>query len=54
MKESIRRAAESAKGRATDNPPSKMTPNTASKMSVGFYNVADYNPEYRKTLEKQS
>ena len=48
MKESIRRAAESARGRATTNPPFKKR----SESSGAFYTAADYDPNYRKQIEQ--
>ena len=51
LKESIRRAAESAKGRVTTNPPRQ---SLASRQSSNFYTPADYNPEYRKKVESQT
>ena len=49
LKESIRRAAESAKGRATRNPP-----RTVSQHPTSFFTTSDYNPGFRENIEKQN
>lgn len=48
MKESIRRAAESAKGRPVPNPPKP-----TGDPRAAFYSTKDYNPEFSKRIEKQ-
>jgi len=50
MKESIRRAAESAQGRPVVSPPRKPKDKTGN----AFYSVNDYNPEFRKVLKRQN
>ena len=54
MKESIRRAAEAAKGRITQNPPFKTRNEAKAEARGAFYTAADYNPEYRKQIERQN